>query len=202
MLRIKDGSIIRHARNTEYSILEETLARRTFDESGNYTVRPFTFQVKESVDASVGPVDYKGVYKPGTITDSDGIASESLLALQISSGKAYVKGFEIEKIAPTVIDLKKSREFNTVNSSNTAFDVGNYVTVNNLFGTPDVSFISGESTPFKQLSLYDTATSAPGTATGTKIGVARVRTYQHHSGTPGQPDAIYRLFVFDVRPFC
>ena len=201
LLRIKDGSIIRHARNTEYSILEETLARRTFDESGNYTVRPFTFQVKESVDASVGPVDYKGVYKPGTITDSNGIASESLLALQISSGKAYVKGFEIEKIAPTVIDLKKSREFNTVNSSNTAFDVGNYVTVNNLFGTPDVSFISGESTPFKQLSLYDTATSAPGTATGTKIGVARVRTYQHHSGTPGQPDAIYRLFVFDVRPF-
>ena len=201
LLRIKDGSIIRHARNTEYSILEETLARRTFDESGNYTVRPFTFQIKESVDASVGPVDYNGVYKPGAITDSNGIASESLLALQISSGKAYVKGFEIEKIAPTVIDLKKSREFNTVNSSNTAFDVGNYVTVNNLFGTPDVSFISGESTPFKQLSLYDTATSAPGTATGTKIGVARVRTYQHHSGTPGQPDAIYRLFVFDVRPF-
>ena len=54
LLRIKDGAIIRHARNTEYSILEETLARRTFDESGNYTVRPFTFQIKESVDASVG----------------------------------------------------------------------------------------------------------------------------------------------------
>ena len=25
-------------RNTEYSVLEETLARRTFDESGDYTI--------------------------------------------------------------------------------------------------------------------------------------------------------------------
>ena len=201
LMRIKRGQLIKYVRDTEYSILEETLARRTFDESGNYTVRPFTFQIKESVDASVGPVNYKGVYAAGGVTDSGNVADESLLALQISTGKAYVKGFEIEKIAPTVIDLKKSRNFSTINASSTAFDVGNFVTVNNMFGTPDVSFVAGESTPFKQLSLYDVVTSSPGTATGTKIGVARVRTYQHFSGTAGEPDSIYKLFLFDVRPF-
>ena len=201
LLRIKAGRVIKKVRDTEYSILEETLARRTFDESGNYTVRPFTFQIKESVDASVGPVNYTGVYASGTITDSGNVADESLLALQISTGKAYVKGFEIEKIAPTVIDLKKARDFSTINASSTAFDVGNFVTVNNMFGTPDVSFVAGEATPFKQLALYDTAIATPGTASGTKIGVARVRTYQHFSGTAGQTDAIYKLFLFDVRPF-
>ena len=201
LIRVKRGNIIKFARATEYSVLEETLARRTFDESGNYTVRPFTFQIKESVDSSVGPVNYKGVYPNGTLTDSGNVANESLLALQISSGKAYVKGFEIEKISPTVIDLAKSRQFSTVNASSTAFDVGNFVTVTNMFGTPDVSFVSGESTPFKQLSLYDTAIVTPGSAVGTKIGVARVRTYQHNSGTAGQPDAIYKLFLFDIRPF-
>ena len=201
LMRIKEGRLIKYVRDTEYSILEETLARRTFDESGNYTVRPFTFQIKESIDASVGPVNYKGVYAAGAVTDSGNVADESLLALQISTGKAYVKGFEIEKIAPTIIDLKKSRDFATINASSTAFDVGNFVTVNNMFGTPDVSFVAGESTPFKQLSLYDTAIATPGTASGTKIGVARVRTYQHFSGTAGQTDAIYKLFLFDVRPF-
>ena len=201
LMRVKNGKITKYARHTEYSILEETLARRTFDESGNYTVRPFSFQVKESIDSSVGPVDYKGVYSAGNLTDDNNIASEELLALQISSGKAYVKGFEIEKISPTIIDLNKSRNFETINASSTAFDVGNFVTVNNMFGTPDVSFVSGESTPFKQLSLYDEAIVTPGTAAGTKIGVARVRTYQHFSGTAGQPDAIYKMFLFDIRPF-
>ena len=32
--------------------LGETLARRTFDESGDYTVRPFQFDVRESVTQS------------------------------------------------------------------------------------------------------------------------------------------------------
>ena len=35
------------ARNTEYSVLEETLARRTFDESGDYMVRGFDIDLRE-----------------------------------------------------------------------------------------------------------------------------------------------------------
>lgn len=201
LMRVKKNVLVKFARDTEYSILEETLARRTFDESGNYTVRPFTFQVKESVDASVKDVNYTGVFNVGQITDSGNTASESLLALQVSTGKAYVKGFEIEKIAPTIIDLPKARDFETINASSTAFDVGNFVTVTNMFGTPDVSFVAGESVAFEELQLYDTITSTPGTAAGTMIGAARVRTYQHFSGTAGQSDAIYKLFLFDIRPF-
>ena len=53
LMDIKDGAIQSQVRFTEYTVLEETLARRTFDESGDYTVRPFQFQVRESVDTSV-----------------------------------------------------------------------------------------------------------------------------------------------------
>ena len=34
---------------TEFSVLGEEIAKRTFDESGDYTVRPFQFEVKESL---------------------------------------------------------------------------------------------------------------------------------------------------------
>ena len=61
--------------------------------------------------------------------------------------------------------------------------------------------MAGESVAFEELQLYDTITSTPGTAAGTMIGAARVRTYQHFSGTAGQSDAIYKLFLFDIRPF-
>ena len=40
LLDIKNGGVQSQVKVTEYSIFEETLARRTFDESGNYTVRP------------------------------------------------------------------------------------------------------------------------------------------------------------------
>ena len=38
---------------TEYSVLGDSLARRTFDESGDYTVRPFQFDARESIDNTV-----------------------------------------------------------------------------------------------------------------------------------------------------
>lgn len=47
LLRIENGEIQYKVRSTDYSVLEETLARRTYDESGNYTVRPFSVQIRE-----------------------------------------------------------------------------------------------------------------------------------------------------------
>ena len=118
-----------------------------------------------------------------------------------------LKRWKIEKsgglsnIAPTVLDINKARSFDTVNAGVTAFEIGNYVTITNLYSTPDVTFISGETTAFKEIQLYDTAIVTRGSASGTKIGVARARTYQHQSGVAGEEDAIYRLYLFDIRPF-
>lgn len=46
-LRIIDGSVSYIEKYPTYSNFEETLARRTFDESGNYTVRPFEVELRE-----------------------------------------------------------------------------------------------------------------------------------------------------------
>ena len=47
MMRIDGGTLVSKARVTEYSVLGDTLARRTFDESGDYTVKPFIFDTRE-----------------------------------------------------------------------------------------------------------------------------------------------------------
>lgn len=47
LLRLKSGKIQYMVDRTEYSVIEETLARRTFDESGNYTISPFSIDVRE-----------------------------------------------------------------------------------------------------------------------------------------------------------
>ena len=46
LIRVDNGVVVEKARNTEYSVIGETLARRTFDESGDYTVRDFDFDIR------------------------------------------------------------------------------------------------------------------------------------------------------------
>ena len=84
---------------TKYSVLGDTLARRTFDESGDYTVRPFQFDARESIDNTVKLKDFDGVYNKGAVQQmmDATAASEDLLAIACTPGKAYVRGYEIEK---------------------------------------------------------------------------------------------------------
>ena len=201
LMNVTNGRVQNIARNTQYSVLGDTLARRTYDESGDYTVRPFQFDMRESLDSTVQNVDFDGVYSSGATTDDANTASSSLLSLAITPGKAYIRGYEIEKIAATYKDINKARDVDTVNAGISIFEVGNYAKITNLFQIPDISSVSGETTPYKVIGLYDNVTQTRGSAAGNQIGVARARTIQYESGTAGNTDAIYRLYFFDVRPF-
>ena len=197
LLRLSNGVQKEIVRDTEFGTIEDTFARRTFDESGDYTVRPFQFEFKESVTVN----ENTGVYANGATTEDGNIASSDLMTLKVSPGKAYVKGYEIEKISTSLKDIDKARDFNTVNAGITVFDVGNFVNITNVYNTPDIEFVSGESAAYKQLELFDTPTTARGSSSGTMIGVARARTIQYSSGTVGLPESVYRLYLFDIRPF-
>ena len=41
LMTVKEGQVLSSVRGTEYSVLEDTLARRTYEESGDYVVRGF-----------------------------------------------------------------------------------------------------------------------------------------------------------------
>ena len=48
LVRIENNTVVTNKVNeTEYALIEDTLARRTFDESGDYTIRPFDLDVRE-----------------------------------------------------------------------------------------------------------------------------------------------------------
>ena len=197
----KSGILQSIVRTTEYSILEETMARRTYDESGDYTIRPFQIQMKETVDLN----NREGVYTVGDTTDDGYTAANTFVTAEVSMGKAYVKGYEIEKIAPTYKDINKARDFETVNAGQTLANLGNFVLVNNLYGSPDISAISGENTAYKTIHLYSDFNSTRGSAndfTGNNIiGEARARAIEYSSGTVGQTDAQYKLYLWDIKMF-
>jgi hypothetical protein len=205
LVDIKNGKSTIIGRTSQYAQLADEFARRTNDESGSYTVRPFEFRLQESVDVSVGTQNLIGKYALGATTDDGNTASSDLLALIVSPGKAYIKGFELEKTQSTIKDINKAREFETINAGISTFDAGNYSLITNVFGTPDITSITGESTAFKTIQFYDAANTTRGAANGNLIGVGRARAIEYYSGTAGSNAAAtgtqYKLYMFDIRPF-
>ena len=205
LLRLSEGNLQNKVRNTDYAVLEDTFARRTFDESGDYTVRPFDIDIREHLISGTN----RGVYTSG----NGGLASK--LAVGLSPGKAYVKGYEVEKLATQYVDVDKARDFDTEQNFNTRFDIGNFVNVTNTYGTPDIGFVSGEIEAFKRVNLYHTATASRGTEnTGTgssinTIGRAKSKGYEYNSGTAtgnlfatsSLTSAVYKHFLFDINMF-
>ena len=210
LLRLQDGVIQNRVRTTEYAILEETLARRTFDESGDYTVRNFDIDIREHLISA----NNRGIFTAATGGDS------TKLAVGMSPGKAYVKGYEVEKLATQYIDVDKAREFDTESNFNTRFDIGNFVNVTNVYGSPDIGFVSGETEAFKRVNLYNVNTfsgasgnrgvenAGAGGAINT-IGRAKSKGFEYSSGTASgnlfasnsDREAIYKHYLFDINLF-
>src|SRR5210317_392765 len=198
LLRLSSGTLQNQVRSTEYAVLEDTLARRTFDESGDYVVKPFDIDVREHLASG----NNRGIYTSGDATK---------LAVGFSPGKAYVKGYEIDTIATTFIDVDKARDFDTENNFSTRFDVGNFINVTNVYGSPDIASASGVEA-FKGLTLHNEATSSRGTANSgsdssiTTIGRAKTRGFEYAAGTASAnifassslTSAVYRHYLFDV----
>jgi hypothetical protein len=207
LMRLNNGNLQNKVRTTEYAVLEDTLARRTFDESGDYTVSRFDIDIREHLISGTN----RGIF-----TSSNG-GLESKLAIGLSPGKAYVKGYEIEKIATTFVDVDKARDFETQQNFGTRFDIGNFVNVTNVFNTPDITFDASSSTEaFKKVSLHSKATSARGTigsGSGTasldEIGRAKTRGFEYSSGIASNftfsssslTSAIYKHYLFDITMF-
>ena len=209
LIRVDNGIIKEKARNTEYSVLGDTLARRTYDESGDYTVRDFQIDIRETANDGLN----NGIYAIGATTDDGNVASDDYLSVQLSPGKAYVRGYEIETVSPKYIDVLKPRTFENYNAAVTPVEVGNYVVVDSVHGQPELTpLISGEiDQPYREIALMDTQTASRGTASGTKIGFARARGFEHFEGNTASgtdilagsstTDTTFKLYLFDIRMF-
>ena len=178
LMRVENGIIKQQIRSTEYSVLEDTFARRTFDESGNYTVRPFNIDVREHLLTG----NNRGIFSAA------GGGLESKLAIGLEPGKAYVRGYEIETTQAKFVAIDKARETEQVVNSITPFTLGNFTRIQPTSGVqmnlPNVN-------EFEQINLIDGSSAV--------VGTARVRAIEFFSGTAGSGTEQYNLFIFDVQ---
>ena len=51
---VRSGELRTRPTTSDYNLIDDELARRTFAESGDYTVKPFSIRVRESLNDDLG----------------------------------------------------------------------------------------------------------------------------------------------------
>lgn len=183
---IEDGVIQSKNERTQYSIIMDELAKRTYDESGDYYVNGMDVRLREHYDNGVN----FGYSNTG---------NSQLLAVGIEPGVAYVKGYEVNNLVTKWLTTDKGLDYSNVNSQIISSTHGSFVAINEVVGawTLDEGL---------EIGLYDTAQNrlseskwSTTAQSGDQIGTAKIKSIEYASGTPGTPAAVYNLYLMDIR---
>lgn len=179
LTRIQNGIITQRNIYPQYSVLEDTLARRTFDESGDYTVRPFNVSFNDDV------------------ISNNGVGFANSYNIVISPGKAYVKGYEFETISPTSLVAPRARDFISESNYPLTINYQNYIDVTNIKGLIDLKELTTLNVHSVDANSINTVNST--VLSATKIGTIRIRAldYQYGANTTSASNAVFRAYVFD-----
>ena len=171
--------------------LKDELARRTYDESGDYYVKPFSVDVRESLNDRIGN---NGLYLPSQVTKNGNTPTDDIFTLLVSPGKAYVRGYEIDKQSTSSIDVPKPRTRDKENIS-VPVKIGNNVQIENVYGSPKI----GVTTTYT-VELKDQRLAESGLTQGNVIGKARVYDYAQKN-ISGVGTSRYDVKLFDIETF-
>ena len=158
-------------------------------------------KIRESSNNGIGN---NGVYGEGQITEGGEEASEDLGLYQISSGKAYVKGYEVNKVGTEYLDFDKPRDTKTLENQAITYNTGASLRLNRVLGSAEV----GVGNTYI-VSLRDTRTGTQSAANimsapGEEIGLARVYDFALESGAYNTSNANineYDVSLYDIQTF-
>ena len=153
VMRFIEGRRIFNDPVSDATGLRSELAKRTYDESGNYVVDEF-------------------------IADPIQVAYENAnVKYCIYPGKSYVGGYEVSTVSPTYIEVPKARTFESEEAFNINTNYGNYVIVN----APNGGLIDvGQPDAYASLEVHSVINPLD---QSTRIGYMFPKNIEYHSGS-------------------
>jgi hypothetical protein len=194
LFRVIDGKIQQtlSPQSKSDSKLRDYLAKRTYDESGSYSVTPYKIKLQNSLNNQLGN---DGIYLSNQKTDQGETPSDNLMCVNISPGLSYVRGYDIANNKSVIIDSPKPRDTNTVSAAEIPFQLGSTLRVNNVSGVPLYK---------ATIDIYNQRKGGS-IPTGIKIGDARVYLFNlNDSSSSGNTRALstkWGLYLYDVQTY-
>jgi hypothetical protein len=184
LLRVKNGKVKKIVSKTDYNQIKDYIAERTYDESGNYALNPFNVRIKNSLNDRLGN---DGCFFNTELTEEGNVPSKDLACLKISPGKAYVKGYDIDKVSSETIDVEKPRDTEKISNITVPFEMGNLLRVNN---------VTGVAKNRETIELYSRFN-----ASGTQIGEARVYSFNLTDSRYTDQTTLWDLRLYDIQTY-
>ena len=185
LVEFSEGRPFKQNKTTQYNKINDEMARRTKEESGDYVTDKFIVSTSSPANSAI---------------------EANSFTVKVDPGAAYVDGYRVRTEATYSQDVARTTETRSTSQS-ISLNYGNYVVVDNAAGF--FQFSTGDV-----VDLYDTAHEflantdlvAAGTITpsGSKIGEARIRSMvplnniSPESSQTGAADSAYRLYLFDI----
>ena len=186
---IVDGIVQTAVTRSQYNDIMDELARRTYQQSGDFITNGMSVKAIEHLDVG---------NNNGYLTANNG-GDTPMASICVSPGEAYVKGYDVQYLVTQYTPVSKAVDYNSLSNVSIEGAYGNYVIVKEFVG----SFDAVDGT---RINLYDTAqqritnnTYVGGGAAGSIIGTARVRDVYLASGSYGDKNATYYVYLYDIR---
>lgn len=186
LLRLENGQIQNIVNNTQYSEIEKTLARRTEETNGSFTVNPFKVTLREHLLQN----------NNGGLLPSSSGGNETKLVADFSPSTAFVEGHEIQTISTSHVEINKSRTIASSTNSRTRAYLGNYILIDRLFGFPNY-----DTLPTVNLYSYPVVTDGVAPADPFPIGTAVIKGIEYYSGnfdTVGNNGPIWKAYISEI----
>ena len=202
VIRVEDGEVISKELDPKFSVLGDTLAKRTFEESGNYEVEPFTLELREHLKPTLTGgntfANISAIVNTGVFPAANGGVNSKFVSV-VTPGKAYVKGYEVDDVKSRFISIDKARDFANVTNGVVASQLSSFVRINDVNSLPDLSVI-------ETLNLRDSYKTSNAGQNGSVVGTAKARGLIYQTGNVASArggaagrTAEFKLHLFDVK---
>lgn len=99
LYRLEDGELVTSESGAQDSTITETLARRTYEENGNYKIRGLELQDRNET-------------------------RDGKILISLTDGKAYIRGYEVDKVAAMTVKLNYAQTTREILSEPKGYQTG------------------------------------------------------------------------------
>ena len=182
VVQFDGNTVVQAGTSPIYNALGNEMAKRTFEESGNYTIMPHFIETG-----------------PGTALTSSGVLDANAFSYNVGAGISYINGQRIQLTGTKRLNTLRANTTSISQNQNLVANYGNYVFCKEVVGAQNFDKLG-------EVALYSTATAAITNGTGataspsgTLVGYANIKSVVYYSGTKGQANCQYYVYLFNIR---
>lgn len=195
---IQEGRIIRNYVDGRFSGIADELAKRTYEESGDYSIEPFVLNVDEHLNDGITG----GTYLSTEADNEAGLTEQgdaSKLVVEVDPSVGYVRGYRIETTDKIRQSISKANTFARRENVIVGQGIGNYIICDEVMGIWNFTDLQEVKLYASPQNVISTIAFNDHSVGGTLIGTAKVRGMQWHEGQSGTSAGKFRIYVTDIK---